>query len=227
MIYNSIIVILLIVDSKFSEKLLLVRKGKMEINKLRILYIHGFNSGKNSETGKFIKEFFKEAEFFSEDFDLRKRIATVEKIQFLVEKYNINTLIGSSLGGFYVLICNNLPQIKYRIAINPCMFPSLVIPKFDPNAPQSHTDETIAFEKSFYSQTEKNLKDGKNIYGIFGAADEYFHHKVDFENLFGNSAFFDSENLSNSVLIENAKHHLTKEQLFQALPQAIKYLSKL
>ena len=76
---------------------------KTILSKKNILYIHGLNSDINSSTYNYLKTGFPEFNWFSSTFDLLDITGTIRKIDRLIAKHNITTVVGSSLGAFYAL----------------------------------------------------------------------------------------------------------------------------
>lgn len=179
---------------------------------MNILYIHGLGSDAESTTGKYLKELFKPVgEVITESFDLMNYEETIKKIRVLIRERNIKLLIGTSFGGFYTLSTNIPSSNFYRIVFNPCMFPSIEIPKL------TNVDENFVSNFQEYEQQYlKEYTEPERVFGVFGKDDELFHYKSQFESLNYSS--------SNSILIEG-RHKFTEDQIKEGIAQALKYFN--
>ena len=94
---------------------------------MKALFVHGLCSDKNSKTGGFVKEILKSRDFevLTDTFDLLKPEETLGKIRTYAAQ--VDMLIGTSLGAFYVLAADTNATPIRKIVLNPCMFPSIVI----------------------------------------------------------------------------------------------------
>ena len=97
-------------------------------NMIRALYIHGYNG--SGYTGEAIEKIAKaqgiDIKVFTEKFD-KNPTEILKKVKTLIRTKDINLLIASSYGAFIALQITNL----FKIVINPCLFPSIEIPKLD------------------------------------------------------------------------------------------------
>ena len=114
---------------------------------MKYVYIHGFNSGKNSSTGKVLKGFlgdvicleYDSSKFFNENLSSLKDqlLSQIDDEDFV--------LIGSSLGGFYVerlgVELRNYNHIG-NVLINPC------------NNPKDQLKQFLGKTKSFETNKE-------------------------------------------------------------------------
>lgn len=96
----------------------------------RIVYIHGFNGSPDGTTGTCIKSFFDDALVVAPALNLLDYDTTLSKLKNIINDNDINIIIGHSLGAFYALALNTDEALT--IVINPCMYPSLEIPKLAP-----------------------------------------------------------------------------------------------
>ena len=95
--------------------------------KKNILYIHGLNSDKNSKTFLTLKSHFLDFEWYTETFDLLNPSVATKQIDDIIKRKNITTIVASSLGAFYGL---NIRNSLAKILINPCLIPSIELPKW-------------------------------------------------------------------------------------------------
>lgn len=142
-----------------------------------ILYIHGLNSDKNSYTFKILKSSLKDYNWYTDTFDLLDTDATTHHIEEIIRTNQITTVVASSLGAFYGL---NIRDSLAKILINPCMKPSIEIPKLADNV------NVEAFEKmedDIYSNIDSELR--MCTYSVFGDRDELFDYSEMFTQLYG------------------------------------------
>ena len=189
-----------------------------------ILYIHGFKSNSNSTTFRNLKDLFPEHKWFSADFDLLDLKGTQEKISALIKENKINILVASSLGAFYALLnSENHPCI----VINPCMRPSVEIPKLDSSIKEEIVKEWDKLEKGHeeyvsFGALATNMNEMRcNAFGIFGNHDELFSYKDLFEKIYGEK----SAELKKSFLVEGGHHSLSKEVLQKYFSKAFEYFN--
>lgn len=171
------------------------------------LYIAGFGSGPNtSKTYKHIKNFLKDWEVYCPNLDLTESpMTTMETIDRLASEYDL--VIGSSLGAFYVLSIENSVD---RIVINPCMHPTIEMPKL------TNLSDTVLKE---FKRIEKKLNEPESenkilTYGIFGDNDELFSYKDEFKKKY------------RFLKVVPGGHRLEKESLIKGLEAALKYFDK-
>ncbi|MCR4742173.1 MAG: hypothetical protein K5866_04795 [Treponema sp.] len=187
-----------------------------------ILYIHGFKSNSNSSTFRNLREIFPEQAWFSADFDLTDIKGTEEKIKALIKEYKINILVASSLGAFYALLnSENHPCI----VINPCMRPSIEIPKLDSSVKEETLKKWANLEKGHeeyvsFGALAVNMNEMRcNAFGIFGNHDELFSYKELFEKIYG----AESAELKKTFLVEGGHHSLSKDVLKKYFSKAFEY----
>lgn len=175
-----------------------------------ILYIHGYGSNKNSTTGKYLQQILApQHTIYTDTYPLEDYNKTITKIFNNIHRWNISCVIGSSLGGFYALALGSTVR---KIVINPCMFPSIEIPKIG-----ILTDKQI----SVFEQEEDELyqyldnEDRISTVGIFGRNDELINYSSYFKK-----KYFNGDN----ILFCNGKHRLTFRELSDYVPIALTLL---
>lgn len=174
-----------------------------------ILYIHGYGSNKNSSTAKMLSKILGNMHnVFTNTYSLEDFDKTQKQIFSDIKRFKIEYVIGSSLGGFYAL---SLISSVRKIVINPCMFPSIEIPKIG-----FLTDSQIQVfkreEKELYSYIEN--EDKISTVGIFGKNDELINYQDFFKKKYGKDNF----------ILCNGKHRLTLRQLSDTVPFALSLL---
>lgn len=148
----------------------------------KALFIHGFGGSKESRTGKVVAAVLAEydIETITETFDLLNVPKTLRQIKSLILENDVQLLLGTSLGGFYTLA---YPGDIAKIAINPCMEPSIEIPKLlDSKISNKTISDFEKYEKYAYSSNFNG-----RTKGIFGTKDELFGDKfyIDFRTYHG------------------------------------------
>lgn len=95
---------------------------------VKLLYIHGYNSTGNSNTATQLKASFEGSnlEVYSPDVDPNPDIS-IPVLTNYIKEHGISIVMGSSLGGFLALKLKNL--VDYTIICNPCVYPSIELPK--------------------------------------------------------------------------------------------------
>lgn len=183
-----------------------------------ILYIHGLNSDKNSYTFRTLKSGLKDYNWYTDTFDLLDTDATTQHIEEIIKTNKISIVVASSLGAFYGL---NIRDSLAKILINPCMKPSIEIPKLADNV------DTEAFEKmedDIYSNIDSELR--MCTYSVFGDRDELFDYSDKFTRLYGKKFIRVSGGhiLDNETLLSSVHSGL---QYFDGLNKKLEVLDSL
>ena len=168
----------------------------------KILYIYGYGSNENSGTRQSLQNVLgKDYKVESIYYEQLQPNEAIEYLSNYVEEYDFAAVIGRSLGGFYALSLwqANLPTI----VINPCMKPSIELPKIGCQA------EIAARFRSF--EDWKNVKK-TNVFGLFGTKDELIDYHDLFGKLFGidNFSFFDSQHRPTENQLKKVKTLIEK-----------------
>ena len=197
--------------------------GVGETMKKNALYIHGFMGNPKGGTFETLHKTLKNWNILSIPFsDLHTDVSkTQELIKSYCKENNIEMLMGASLGAFYVLQYEDFID---KLVINPCMYPSVEIPKLKDRT----TGEPIILSKEVLSAFRKmekyeNISENQKLhtFGIFAKDDELFHFKDSFDKLFSCK----EGKMQNSVLI-NGHHSIEEEFLTAGLQQAEKYFEE-
>lgn len=85
----------------------------------------------------------------------------------ILSSLNFYIVVASSFGCFYALHLQSVP----KIIINPCLYPSVQIPK-PTKTPANFVDEFSMLEKNLYSNLDESIR--KIVFAIFGDSDELF-----------------------------------------------------
>lgn len=119
-----------------------------------VLYIHGFNSAGGGHKSKVLQEMFPECKIISPTFDCKNPKVIQSKLDSLVRTQNIKMVIGTSLGGFFVLYCS-MKHHKQAIVINPTTKPSETLKKFIGKQKNFVTGEVYQVTESDIAKYEK------------------------------------------------------------------------
>ncbi|MCR4938993.1 MAG: hypothetical protein K5930_02645 [Treponemataceae bacterium] len=189
--------------------------------KINALYIHGFMGNPKGGTFETLKKTLTNWNIHSIPFpDLH---TDVKKTQCLIRSYckreKIDILIGASLGAFYVL---QYEDIIDKLVINPCLYPSIEIPKLKDRTsgnPIILSDKVLSDFRKMEKYEAIPEEQKVRSFGIFAKDDELFHFKDSFDKLF----YYKECYYPNSILIKG-HHSIEEEYLADGLKQAEKYL---
>lgn len=183
---------------------------------MKALFVHGLGSDKNSTTGKNIKSILNEynIDVITESFDLLNPTETMRRIRSYSN--SVDYIIGTSLGGFYVLAETNSVS---KIVINPCMLPSIEIPKLE-NVSDNLIAEWEKMEDDTYSSVDGEMR--TVTFGAFGSNDELFSYKSEFMKIYGRKI----KGFNNHVYL-SAKHKMSYDELEYSLLVALEYFDNL
>lgn len=144
---------------------------------VRTLLIYGFNGSPDSQYCQLLKRWLPSDKFDVRCYeypqeDCEKSLAFIEST---IASEKIDLVIGISLGGFITLA---LKTDRKRIVINPCMRPSVELPKLTPR-PDHPNDrypsrDMIESYKSLERQVNRKNLDNVNVMCFFALDDELF-----------------------------------------------------
>ena len=136
--------------------------------KEKIAYIHGYNGSPNGVSfnilSKYVNKNYKlvEIDYDEENID-------IDSLKLELKSLGISKVIGSSLGGFIAL---NLGNEFKKMVFNPCMKPSVELPKL--GAPEKMVAKYTSIENTFFSNLKGDELDKATTCGFFGDSDELF-----------------------------------------------------
>ena len=179
------------------------------VNK-NLLYIHGLNSSANSSTARLVKKYLGDRfNIYTHTWDLT-RPGTANEINEYVADNNISVVIASSLGAFYALA---ITDGVAKILINPCMHPSVEVPKLT-----RLTLEQIKYfeglENKVYSRID--AEDRLCTFAGFGDSDELFNYQSEFKKKYG----------SNMVVVPG-KHRLQGNSLYKVIESGLSHFDRI
>lgn len=147
---------------------------------MKMIYLHGFNSTKDSETAKKLLKHFPELITISYNY-IDPDVAEKE-IDELVKKHTRDDLmmIGSSLGGFWALYFAQ-KYLSRAVVFNPSIYPSQTLKKYIGKVKNYSTGEEkvlTEFHVDAYKHYEKPIKIGVPRTLVLGVNDEVLDYRI-------------------------------------------------
>ena len=194
---------------------------------MKLLYLHGLASSKDSNTAKIISDYFIDDEVLAIDIESNPREAIIQ-IFNTIQEFNPNIIVGTSLGGFYASLFGG----PIKVLINPALKPDEEIIKVlktygEHEYLKKRKEKTFTYTESDEEMFRKIRKtfldyilDNEFIYetfAVFGNEDEVVQDKDYFIDNYGKE----------NVIEINAQHRLTDENIKNdiiPLISKIKYL---
>jgi predicted esterase YcpF (UPF0227 family) len=163
-----------------------------------LLYIHGFGGSGNGNTAKQLKEMLTEHDInvISPSFDNTPTAEALRKNIELANSLRCDIVIGSSYGGFVAMASN----IGVKFLINPCMLPSIEIPKIS-----DMTADDAALIAIAENNIHPDLEDKDFTFAVFAKNDELIQYKPLFDKMYraNNSAWISGGHEVSSTVIKN------------------------
>lgn len=163
--------------------------------KKRILFIYGFGGSPDSTFCRLIREALPDDRFevicpaYPQD-EIEK---TREFLSDFIKQNSIDLVMGTSLGGFIAL---SLPTHLPCIALNPCMMPSVELPKLKPRPDHPEDkkpcDRLIQACKAIENEVNTGaFNTSQRCVGLFAEKDEYLgtKYKEGFEQAYHTAMF--------------------------------------
>ena len=174
----------------------------------KILYIYGFGSSPNSDTRKMLDDLLSPHGYtvISVPYNQKSPAVGISQLNAAVEEEKPVAVIASSLGGFFAM---NLALIVPVIVINPCLKPSVELPKLGEDGKAFERIERRLFKA--YKECEFPVYNLEKVYGFFGTHDELFSYREEFSKMF---PYFDF----------SGGHRPTKENLRHMMPEILSCL---
>lgn len=188
----------------------------MKDNKIRILYVHGYNGSPTGFTGSYLKEQLekiKEIEFFTYEWSLEKSSPNVifTKLSNFVYVNSIDIIIGNSLGGYWSAGITNIP----KVLINPVLSIEQIA-----HITKKYYIQFKTYNMQLWDEFGPNNK--KFVWMCSGLEDEILgvtsYNKAQ-------DLFINTPKLSRNI-INTAKHQLTHEQLNMVINNGIMEIIK-
>ncbi|GEM_PF-283203 len=197
------------------------KKGEKKVRK--ILYIHGFNGAPVGTTYSRVKKFFADDVIVAKKFDLLKYDETMAELKEMIRENGVDMIFSQSLGSFYALALSM--ELEYdaisKIIVNPCMLPSVEIPKIAKDEiDRQWIEEFQAREAKLYQSVA--AASVQSVFGIFGQNDELLSYIDMFNNVYGTKC----NGRENSLIVPGG-HLLPADSLKEGLTHAMEYLEPL
>lgn len=145
--------------------------------KKRILFIYGFGGSPDSTFCRLIREALpsERYEVLCPAYPQNEIEKSREQLAAFIEQEHIDLVMGTSLGGFIAL---SLPTAVPCIALNPCMMPSVELPKLEPRPghpeDKKPCDELINACKAIEIEVNTGkFNTSQRCMGLFAENDEY------------------------------------------------------
>lgn len=176
------------------------------IENKNLLYIHGLNSSANSTTAKLIKAYLGDKfNVLTHTWNLTQP-GTEKDINKFVADNNISIVIASSLGAFYALA---ITDSVAKILINPCMRPSVEVPKLTALS-DKQIEHFKKLEDKIYSHIDAEMR--MCTFAGFGNNDELFNYQDLFKKLYGPQ-----------MTIASGGHKLPQNSLYKVIESGLTY----
>lgn len=117
--------------------------GVQKYRKVKVLYVYGYSGSHTSRTVGKLKQHLPADRFevLCYDYPQRDCAAALRFLKDKIKKHHVDIVMGSSLGAFIAL---GLDVDIPKIIVNPCLIPSVELPKLPDNAPSKALVDSYA-----------------------------------------------------------------------------------
>lgn len=158
---------------------------------MKILYVHGYNGSPEGHSCNLLRSFLPEGWTIEGiDYDQNDCAVAIKQIRNYISEHGINLVIGSSLGGFITLQLGGVS----RMIINPCLKPSLELPKLG-------ASEALANTYKPYEDIYLDLEERMLVTAFFADNDE----------LFGEKYLHEFERPGRNIFRIHSGHHISED----------------
>lgn len=180
------------------------------IENKNLLYIHGLNSSANSTTARLIKQYLGDKfNIHTHTWNLTQP-GTEKDINKFVADNNISVVIASSLGAFYAL---TITDSVAKILINPCMHPSVEVPKLT-EISDSQIEHFRKLEERTYTHIDAEMR--MCTFAGFGDKDELFNYQAEFKKKYGSQ-----------MVVVSGGHRLQSKSLYKVIESGLSYFESI
>lgn len=180
------------------------------IENKNLLYIHGLNSSANSTTARLIKQYLGDKfNIHTHTWNLTQP-GTEKDINKFVADNNISVVIASSLGAFYAL---TITDSVAKILINPCMHPSVEVPKLT-EISDSQIEHFRKLEERTYTHIDAEMR--MCTFAGFGDKDELFNYQAEFKKKYGSQ-----------MVAVSGGHRLQSKSLYKVIESGLSYFESI
>lgn len=142
----------------------------------KILFIYGYGGSPQSKFRQLISEQLPQVQFemLCVEYPQQDCAAALTTLMNVIEREHIDLVMGTSLGGFIAL---SLPTVLPKIVLNPCMLPTVELPKLEPRPGHPEDVRPSAEMVETYRPYEAHIFDptynqSRRVIGLFGEDDE-------------------------------------------------------
>ena len=181
--------------------------------KVNMFYVWGYGGAPDSTTVTNLKDLLgKDYNVVSDYYAQYNPEEAIKDINYYIEHYKVDILVGSSLGGYLAL---QIPGIK-KVIINPCLYPNIELPLLkDDDGNEAVPSHIVDFYEKYISEHNvwENFNNEETVF-VMGNNDE----------LLGMKYFDEISEHSNKIKISEQGHHNTLNSLREYVVPVIKSL---
>lgn len=184
---------------------------------MKILYIYGYGSSKESSTYKNLKKLLTNDDVYCVYYPQENPKESIKILNKFIKDNNIDLVIGSSLGAY---ICTQL-GISQRIIINPCVHPEIELELLkNPTVPNEILDSYKKYIKDHSVWKDWSGEDRLTTICVLSKYDELLGLKYEYEL---------RKYVHNVFVIDdpNQKHRLSKENIKENIVPIIEYIDNI
>lgn len=160
----------------------------------KILYVYGYGSNpKESFTMKELSKVINNLGYnlVSIEYDQNNPNNGLKTLEKYIRDNKIKYVIGHSLGGFITMCIDE--NVK-KIVINPCMKPSIELPKIS-----NISNESINYYKSLENWLNTGIGQIEEVIGLFGDHDELIDYYDSFKNQYASAYRINSDHRPKAI----------------------------
>jgi predicted esterase YcpF (UPF0227 family) len=141
---------------------------------MNILYIYGWGSNpEQSNTINYLRKNLPDDNIVSIEYDQYDPIGSIEFFEKFIAENDINAVIASSFGAFIAI---NIRHSVWKFLINPCLLPSIELPKLQ-DIDDKFISNCKAIEDYLFNKRIIDDEDMRFTVGFFATDDELFSYK--------------------------------------------------
>jgi len=147
------------------------------------MYVHGFQSDKNSTKARFLKEKFGEKNVISETLPVNP-LKAINLLQEILAEDDVSLIVGSSLGGFYAMYLSIFNSVRV-VLINPSLKPHETLKQYIGKHKRFNSDEEFELTNEHLIQFKvlseeiESLNYDQSLFNFFlSEDDEILDHSI-------------------------------------------------
>jgi predicted esterase YcpF (UPF0227 family) len=141
---------------------------------MNILYIYGWKSSPDCDNVLYMRENMPANRIISIEYDQLAPVAAIASFDRFIVENQIHCVVASSYGAF---IAMNIAHALPTTLINPCMKPSVEIPKLDSECGAGFVAECQSIEERLFNVRNVNRQKTHLTSAFFSTNDELFSYK--------------------------------------------------